>query len=162
MEGRDERFLHPQFRIYLHRLTYKGIKSSVDAESFMSCVRAIDEDVRRTRPPTAARSIFARAEEFLYRVNQYNTSLDLQPAAHRELGNLKFIPRLRARRRYGSFNATKYAAVALEDVVSPTQVVDIGQEAIAWTQVSIVWFGSCLLQGKKGKTEGKKIEKQSS
>lgn len=128
-ETRPHFFVHDSIRDLELQLSQFGLHTEVNQSTFISCAQALHEDTRGPRRLERAKVVFA----------WYSCVLPMRVREHtwwRGLDDLRFIPRSSIRHRVLPFDTTPYVT-ALEELVSPAEVLRPDQEAVAWTQRGI-------------------------
>ncbi|KAG8972492.1 hypothetical protein FRC05_009845 [Tulasnella sp. 425] len=123
-EGRDQLFVHPNFRNLIDRLVGLGVQREITSERLLECIQAVDHDAAQGQDP-------------VNRARWFWSYLNTAPPQLREiefdtLRGLRFLPRQTQRHPYDS-RFDGYArdlpnVVSLDDLCAPDH------DLAAWTQ----------------------------
>ncbi|KAG9043185.1 hypothetical protein FS837_009920 [Tulasnella sp. UAMH 9824] len=123
-EGREDLFVHPDFRGMIDGLVSLGVQREITSQRLLECIQAVDQEARQ------GREVVRRARWLWDYVN--TAPQELREISFDTIRTLCFIPR-HIQRHPSDSNFDVYAG-ELPDVVSPDEICVPNRETVAWTQ----------------------------
>ncbi|KAG8935855.1 hypothetical protein FRC00_010162, partial [Tulasnella sp. 408] len=123
-EGRQDLFVHPNFRGSIDRLVDLGVQSEITSQRLLECLRAVDRDARQ------GQDLVRRASWLWDYINA--APPQLRQIAFDTIRGLRFLPR-QAQRHPSDPDFDTYAR-DLPNVVSLDDLCTLEHEPVVWTQ----------------------------